>query len=69
MPIDPAGTAPGLAPDNKPDDVVHMKCRREGCDSMTATIMKIPGQETVRRYICTACKHSWGLNMGGPINI
>ncbi len=69
MPIDPAGTAPGLAPGTKPDEVVHMKCRRGGCESMTAAIMKIPGQESVRMYRCTGCNHTWGINIGGPVNL
>lgn len=69
MPIDPAGTTPGLAPGAKPDETVHLKCRREGCDSMTSVIVKIPGQEAQRMYRCTTCNHTWGLNVGGPVNL
>lgn len=70
MPIDPAGTTPGLAPGVKPDETVLMKCRRgDGCDSMTAVVMKIPGQESVRMYRCTGCNHTWGLNVGGAVNL
>lgn len=69
MPIDPAGTTPGLTPGAKPDETVHIKCRSGRCESITAVIVKIPGQESQRLYRCTACNHTWGLNVGGSVNL
>lgn len=70
MPVDPAGTAPGLAPSVKPEETVHMKCRNTGnCEAMTAVIMRIPGQDSMRMYRCTACNHTWGLSVGGSVNL
>lgn len=43
-----------------------MRCRRGGCDSMTAVVMKIPGPTLVNMYRCTDCNYTWGLNVGGP---
>ena len=69
MAIDPAGTRPGLAPGAKPDEVVHMSCRK-GCGSITARIMKIPNQPNhPPMYVCTGCNHTWGINVGGPVNL
>lgn len=70
MPIDPAGTTPGLAPGAKPEETINMKCRRGGnCESITAVVVRIPGQEHVRMYRCTECNHTWGLNVGGSVNL
>lgn len=69
MPIDPAGTTPGLAPGAKPQETVNMKCRRDPCPSITAVVVKIPGHENVRMYRCVTCSHQWGLNVGGNINL
>lgn len=70
MPIDPAGTTPGLAPGAQPEEKVHMRCRNTGrCDSMVAVIMKIPGHEAMRMYRCTECNHTWGINIGGAVNL
>ncbi len=69
MPVDPAGTTPGLQPDTPPKQLVNLKCRNTNCDSIEAEIIKIPGQESQRLYRCTKCSHTWGINVGGSVNL
>jgi hypothetical protein len=70
MPIDPSGTAPGLAANEKKPPVLHMRCNNMGCDSMTAIEIQIPGQERGHRlYQCCKCKHTRGLAVGGSFNL
>lgn len=71
MPIDPAGTTPGLAgPANPSAPTVHMKCKRPECDSILAIEVKHPGTVGGRRlYQCAKCKTSWGVNTGGAVDI
>ena len=72
MSIDPKGVVPGL-PDKavKEPEVVHMSCRRgtSACNSMTATVIVVAGQPQRRMYRCTKCNHTWGLNVGGAVNL
>lgn len=65
MAIDPTGTQPGLA--SVPDQTkkVHVKCRREGCDSIEATVTVFPDQPGRQIFHCTKCHHAWGVNVGG----
>lgn len=58
-------------PVNAPNyEQISMKCRNgRGCDSITAEIIVIPGQEAQRLYRCVKCKHTWGLNVGGSVNL
>ena len=65
----PADATPGLAAGIKPEDTINMKCRRGECDSITAVIVRIPGQEHLRMYRCIQCNHTWGLNVGGSVNL
>lgn len=67
MPIDPTGTQPGVTPAEQPKPF-HMKCRREGCDSILATDVTPPGMPG-KRYQCVKCRHVWGVNPGGPFNV
>ena len=68
MPIDPKGPKPGVVPVQPAVETVNMKCRKQACTSITATIVAI-GASPVRMYQCTECKHMWGINVGGAINI
>ena len=69
MPIDPTGTSP--QPTLKPEEekILNMRCKRPGCDSITAIQIKIPGSDSQRIYRCKECMHTWGLNVGGHIDI
>lgn len=70
MPIDPAGTSPGLAGSAPPaTPTVHMRCKRPECDSIVAIEVKHPGMGGRRLYQCVKCKTSWGVNTGGPVDI
>ena len=70
MPIDPTGTKPQPLPAAPPAlEEVSMKCRREGCDSITAFKVVIPSQPQIRMYRCVKCRHQWGINVGGHIDI
>jgi curli biogenesis system outer membrane secretion channel CsgG len=73
MPADPRGLTPGLAQPTEPSEVFNMKCRRSSCDSMQASAIKIgdgsPQQSSRRMYTCVKCHHTWGLDVGGFVNI
>ena len=71
MPIDPASTTPGLPPSQETLETVHMKCKNPNCDSITAFVVKIPGQtsNSVRLYRCTKCHASKVVNVGGGIDL
>lgn len=64
--IDPSGTTPGLASKAKPEETLHnMKCRRDGCPSITATEIKIEGGQGLRVYRCIECGQTMPVNVGG----
>jgi len=69
MPIDPAGVKPGLV--QSPDSPVqhHIKCKREGCDSILAIEIKIPNSGGRHLYQCVKCHTTWGINTGGGIDL
>ena len=69
MPIDPTGTKPQPVPPSQQLEEVNMKCRRDGCDSIAAFKVVIPGQPNIRMYRCVKCRHQWGLNVGGFIDV
>lgn len=72
MPVDPAGTAPGLASPATGDALktVHMKCRRPECDSIVALDVPHPNSLSGRRmYQCVKCRTSWGASVGGALDI
>jgi hypothetical protein len=72
MPIDPTGTSPEPVAE-APEEVqtVNLKCKRDGCDSMTAIELKIPGHNAAtgrHMYACKKCKLTWSVNIGGTFN-
>jgi hypothetical protein len=69
MPIDPTSTTPGLPQSKDEPEKVHMKCRNPSCDSITAYVIKVPGQGAVRLYRCTKCHATKAINVGGGIDI
>jgi hypothetical protein len=70
MPIDPAGTQPGLVGTVEETKTVHIKCKNQDCDSILAVEVKIPGMSpNIRMYQCVECKRSWGINAGGGLEL
>ncbi len=68
MPIDPAGTTPGLVNEPPVEDRVNMKCKN--CDSIVAIRVQIPGLSAHHRmYRCVKCHRSWGASVGGGIDL
>ena len=73
MPVDPAGTEPGLSPDATPaKKIVLIRCRRPvgdqplGCDGMEAEVL-VAGPRT-QFYVCTKCGYRWGAPiLGGAL--
>lgn len=70
MPIDPKGTAPGVVPSAAEPEHIHMSCKSEDCDSIMAIEMKVPNQSPSERlYQCVKCKRTWGIAVGGSVNL
>ena len=71
MPIDPAGTTPGLQqPLVEEPPKLNLKCRNPSCDSILAIEIKFPGQLDGRRmYQCVKCKTSRSIPVGGSVDI
>ena len=70
MPIDPKGTKPGLTPQTDEPKQVHIKCKNDGCDSILAIIVEIPGMPAgTHLYRCVQCHRQWGIRTGGNIDL
>lgn len=70
MPIDPAGTTPGLTPEPPPaPPKVNMRCKRPGCDSIEAIEMTAQASAGPRLYRCAKCNMIRGVTTGGHIEI
>jgi hypothetical protein len=70
MAVDPTGTTPGLKETEETPEEVHMRCKNPECDSILAVEMKIPGQTGGRRmYQCCKCKRTWGVPVGGSVEL
>lgn len=70
MPIDYAGTKPGLpAPLPEEPQYLHMRCKRgDACGSMRAVEITPPGLPGgAHIYQCVDCKTSWGIATGGAV--
>ena len=65
MPIDPAGTKPGLTAVAEPPKQFHLKCKRAGCTSILATELTAPNAQGRHLYRCVQCNMTWGLSTGG----
>lgn len=70
MPIDPAGTTPGVKPSVEEPKEVHLKCKTETCDSILATEIKIAGQMAgSHMYRCVKCSRTWSIRTGGGVDL
>ena len=70
MPIDPAGTTPGLTPEPAATPKqLHNRCKRAGCDSIEATEMPAPNSRGQHLYRCTTCNMVHGVTTGGSFEI
>lgn len=69
MPIDPAGTKPGLTPAEDEPKKVFMRCKRAGCSSMEAVEVKVPGTTGSHLYRCVKCHHPQSVQTGGSFDI
>jgi hypothetical protein len=71
MSVDPKGTSPGLAPVSAAPQTVSIKCKK--CPSMTAAIIAIGSEDGPmnhqRLYRCVSCNATWGINVGGFVNL
>lgn len=66
--IDPAGTTPGLVGQVTEQKTVNMRCKNANCDSIEAVEVNV-GQPHARVYRCVKCHRSWGVNVGGSVNL
>ena len=48
-----------------------MRCKNKNCDSITVTTLPIPLEASGgrRMYRCTKCNTTWGVQVGGSIDI
>ena len=69
MPVDPAGTKPGLTtPPALTPKTVDIACRRPTCSGKRALIIASPQQGGRSLFQCTECHHTWGVATGGAID-
>lgn len=69
MPINPAGTKPGLVPKVEEQPRLNMRCKNKNCTSMQVTEMKIPGMVGRHVYRCVECNTTWGVVTGGAVDL
>jgi len=71
MPIDPAGTTPGLKKIEEKPKEIHIRCKNPQCDSILAIEIKVAGQENSGHHLyqCCKCKRTWGIATGGAVNL
>lgn len=71
MPIDPTGTSPTPTPSEQENPKINLKCRREGCDSITAEEIQVQGNNAStgrHMYRCIKCSMTFHTNLGGTFN-
>jgi hypothetical protein len=68
MPVDHAGTKPGLTPQAPEPKIHNMRCKNKNCDSMQVTEMVIPGMAGRHMYRCIKCNTTWGVVTGGSVD-
>ncbi len=68
MPIDPAGTKPGLTPAAVEPKKHNMRCKNKDCPSIEVHEINagMPGRHL---YRCVKCHTTWGVVTGGSINL
>ena len=69
MPVDPTGTAPGLIQEPVEEPTISIRCKNGNCDSMQAVEVKLQPSSPRRLYQCVKCKQSFGVLVGGGIDI
>jgi hypothetical protein len=56
-------------PPTSPKKVVNIRCRQDGCDSITALdVTPEDNRKGHNMYACTKCKKTWGVHVGGGVN-
>jgi len=71
MPIDPAGTTPGLQQKEEPPKRVNIRCKNyPDCDSIQAIEIEYAGQKGGSRlYQCCKCHRTWSVAVGGSVEL
>lgn len=79
MPVDPAGTTPGLPQGVADMPKIFMRCKQErkdddgrvlwSCDSIEAYEVRMPSNAGFRMYRCVKCNHAHNVQMGGSFHI
>lgn len=69
--FDAGGVNPGLIPTAPKKMTSNLKCRSGNCDSLEAEEIKLeaPQHHGQRLYRCVKCGHTWGLALGGHLDI
>lgn len=71
-PVDITGTSPGLIQEEKePPKEVHVRCKNPSCDSILAVEIEFAGHKGGgnRMYQCCKCGKTWGISVGGSVNL
>jgi hypothetical protein len=71
--VDSTGVSPGLDSSGLAQEkVINIKCRNSrGCDSIEASEVNLGGasHHGQHMYRCLKCGHTWGVSLGGHIDI
>jgi transposase-like protein len=69
MPIDPAGTKPGLQPQAPEQKKLNIRCKNKSCDSIEVVEIQIPNNGGRHLYRCVKCNTTWGVVTGGSVDL